>query len=150
MQPVKKLEAGFADNIFLYIDLDASSRTLQMRKTRLPHQSVGNDAPGDTHLALVRFQFRPGRLTELASQGRRSVRPTEFPGIGIEPQRLNLLKFLLPLLKLVLRFKLQARIPFGVSAREYSGPRRPRATNRPDTQKRPPASAYIQRACAVL
>src|ERR1700693_2353487 len=60
IEQVKKLEAALADNIFLYIDLDASSRTLQMRKTRLPHQPIGNDAPSDAHLTLVRFQFRPG------------------------------------------------------------------------------------------
>src|SRR6266550_4162948 len=55
VQQMKQLESLFADNVFLYIDLNALARPLQVRKTRFPHQPEGHDAaseiPGDTDRA---------------------------------------------------------------------------------------------------
>src|SRR5207249_8464210 len=42
VQQMKQLKSLFADNIFLYIDLNALASSLQVRKTRLPHQPEGH------------------------------------------------------------------------------------------------------------
>src|SRR5258706_16358339 len=79
---------------------------------RLPHEPDGYDAACDPHLALVRIQFRAGGLSVLLYQRGRCIGPAKFPGIGVVSQRLDLLKFLLALFKLVARLELQWKNPF--------------------------------------
>src|SRR5690349_8420186 len=109
---MKQLESFFADNVFLHVDLDALASALQVRKTRLAHQAKRYDAARDTHFALSRLQFRCGRLGVLLYESSRCIRPAKFSWIWIVPQRLDLLEFLLALLKLVARLKLQRENPF--------------------------------------
>src|SRR5207249_11323666 len=45
--------------------------------------------------------------------GGRSIRPAKFAGVRIVPKRLDLFEFLLALLELVTRLKLQRENPFG-------------------------------------
>ena len=104
---MEELKAAIADSILPYIDLDALARALQVREAGLPHQPVGNDTPGDAHFPFVGFQFRPGSLLVGIDQRGRSVRPAKFARKWVEAQGLNLLEFLLALLELVARLKLQ-------------------------------------------
>src|SRR5437773_2738945 len=110
---MKQVESFFADNIFLRVDLDTLSGTLQVRKARLTHQAERYDAARDTHFALSRLQFRCSGLGVLLDESSRRIRPAKFSWIWIVPQRLDLLEFFLTLLKLVARLKLQRENPFG-------------------------------------
>ncbi len=135
VEQLEELEATFAHNILLYVDLDSLARPLQMRKTRLAHQSERNNAPGHAQFSLPCLQLRSGRLAVFSNQRRWRIRPTKFARKHVEAQRLDLLEFLLALLKLIARLKLQLGIPFRGNAAEYSGPR--------------PSGATIRRSCRV-
>src|SRR5207253_1508458 len=123
VQQMKQLESLFADNVFLYIDLNALARSLQVCKTRFPHKPEGHDAASDPHLALGRLQFHARGLTVLVYQCSGCIRPAEFPWIRIVPQRLDLCKFLLALFKLVARQNCKSKILSKATASEYSGAR---------------------------
>src|SRR5260370_31737121 len=55
VQQVKQLESLFADNIFLYIDLNALPGSLQVRKASFPHEPERHEAAGDPDLILSCF-----------------------------------------------------------------------------------------------
>ena len=128
VEELKDLEATLANNIFLYIDLDALPGALQMRETCLAHQPQRNDPSRDTYLVL-RIQLWAGFFPVFLDQGRRRIRPTKLAWIRIESERLNLLELLSSLLKLVARLELQTENPFAEIAGEYSGPNVSRARN---------------------
>jgi len=76
---MKQLESLLANNILLYIDLNALTSPLQVRKAGLPHQPQGRDAAGDADLAFCRFEFQAGSLTVLINQRRGSVPSSGIP-----------------------------------------------------------------------
>ncbi len=49
---MKQFESLLADNIFLYVNLNALPCPLQVRKTGFPHEPQGYDATGDPDLTL--------------------------------------------------------------------------------------------------
>ena len=104
---MEELKAAIADCILPHVDLDAISRALQVRKTCLPHQSEGNDTSSHSHVPAIGFQFGCGSLSILADQGCGGLCPAKFARKGVEARRPDLFKFLLALLKLVARLKLQ-------------------------------------------
>jgi len=110
IQQVKQLKTALADNVLLYIHLDATSRSLQVGKSGLAHQPERYDPSGHAHFALVSLQCRSGRLAILLHQRRRRIRPAKLPRIRIVPQRRDLLELLLALFELVPRLKLQLEI----------------------------------------
>src|SRR6267143_1698130 len=130
IQQVKQLKTALADNVLLYIHLDATSRSLQVGESGLAHQPERYDPSGHAHFALVSLQCRSGRLAILLHQRRRRIRPAKLPRIRIVPQRRDLLELLLALFELVPRLKLQLEILSEWSAREYNGPRGGRARKR--------------------
>src|SRR6266481_1726829 len=83
-----------------------------MCKPGLPHQPVGNDSPGYSHLFLLRFQFLSLRRGVLPNEVRRCVAPAEFARKCFKSKSLDLFQLLLALLKLVARLELQVEVPF--------------------------------------
>src|SRR5260370_3312288 len=82
IQQVKQLKSLLSDNIFLYIDLSALSASLQVRKTRFPHQPESHDAAGDTHFLIPsRLQFRGGRLPPFPPPPSRPLHPPKIPRV---------------------------------------------------------------------
>src|SRR5205807_4794602 len=55
VQQMKQLKPFFADNIFLYVDLDAPSSTLQVRKARLTHKPGRYNSAGHSHFPIGRL-----------------------------------------------------------------------------------------------
>ena len=55
VQQMKQLESRFADDIFLYVDLNTLASSLQVRKARLPHQPERHHPAGDPHLLVHRL-----------------------------------------------------------------------------------------------
>jgi len=78
VQQVKKLKTPLPDHVLLYINLNTLARPLQMGKTGLAHQSIGNDAPGYPHFFLFGFQFGPARFGVLAHKILWAIGPPEF------------------------------------------------------------------------
>src|SRR4051794_33200751 len=111
VQKLKELEATLGNNIFLYVDLDALPRSLQVRETRFTHQPQGNDAPGDANFVLW-IEFGARSFPIFFDQRRRRIAPSKFPWISVESEPLNLLELLTSLLKLVMRLELQTENPF--------------------------------------
>jgi hypothetical protein len=99
-----------------------------VRKASLAHQAHGQDSPSNSNLAAVSLQIGSGGLVKLAGQLGNRVGPAKFVWIRFQAQRLNLLQFLLTLLKLLARLKLQKENPFRY-CREYSGQRSHGARN---------------------
>src|SRR5580693_3208420 len=106
---MKQLEPSLSDNVFLYIDLYALAGTLEMRESNLTHRPERNEPTSRAHFLLFRFQLCGWFFAMFFHKGSRRVRPAKFPRIRLIAKCLNLFKFLLPLLKLVARFKLQGR-----------------------------------------
>src|SRR2546429_6178749 len=106
VEELKDLEATLANNIFLYIDLDAVPGALQMRKACLTHQPQRNDPSRDAYLVL-RVQLWASFFPVFLDQGRCRIGPTKLAWVRIESERLNLLELLSSLLKLVARLELQ-------------------------------------------
>jgi hypothetical protein len=80
-----------------------------MCKARLAHQPQGNQPSRDADFVLFGFQLC-GRLSaKPIHKGRWRVGPPKFPRKRFISKSLNLFEFLLPLLKLVARLKLQGR-----------------------------------------
>src|SRR5580693_5171437 len=104
---MKELKAALSDNIFLYIDLYTFSGALQVRETSLSHKPIGDDTSGDAHLQLVGLQLRSRCRRKFVHQCGRRVRPAKLARERVKAQCLDLLKFLLTLLKLVPRLKFQ-------------------------------------------
>src|SRR5207248_10573977 len=111
VEELKHLEATLADNILLYIDLDALPSALQMREACLAHEPQRNDPSRNAYLVL-RVQLWAGFFPVFLAQGRRRVGPTKLAWIRIESERLTLLELLSSLLKLVARLELQTENPF--------------------------------------
>src|SRR5579859_1955587 len=112
IQQLKKLEAPFANHIFLHVNLDSLPAALQMGKTRFPHQPVRNDSPRHSNFLFLRFQFPGLRRRVLAHQIRRRVAPAKFPWKCFKSKSLYLLQLFLALFKLVTRLELQGEVPF--------------------------------------
>src|SRR5208282_2974444 len=91
------------------------STPLEVREARFPHEPVRDDSPGYANLHLFGFQIRRRSLHESLHQLRRRVCPPELVRKrGVTPRH-NLFQLLLPLLKLVLWFKLQDERSFLVA-----------------------------------
>src|SRR5215469_6913453 len=101
VQQVKQFESTFTYHILAHVNLQSSSATLQVRKTRLAHQPVGNQTPCNVRLDFVGFQFCCRGLRVLPSQLRRRSRPAKLVRVGGVARRDNLRQLLLPLRKLV-------------------------------------------------
>src|SRR4029077_9223321 len=102
-----------------------------MRESRFTHQPIGEDPSGNAHFALVCFQFRPARFAIFANQLPWRVRPAKLAWVGLVPQRLDLLEFLLALFELIARLKLQRKILSEQMDFEYNGAARLGARNTP-------------------
>jgi len=95
VQQMKQLESLFADNVFLYIDLNALARPLQVCKNPLsPISRRDTMRPATRTSLLVACNSTPGGLTVLVYQCGGCIRPAKFPGIRIVPQCLDLFEFL--------------------------------------------------------
>jgi hypothetical protein len=122
VEQLKQFKPCLADNILPYIDLNALSRSLQVRKSSLAHQSHRQDSPGKANVALLSLQICGGGFAKLGRKVGNGVRPTKFVWIRSQAQRLNLLQFFLTLLKLLARLKFQRKILSDIAG-EYSGQR---------------------------
>src|SRR6266853_7037838 len=107
-----KFKPSLAAYILLYVDLNALSGPLQVRKSRLTHQAHRQDSPGKANVTVRSLQIRAGRRAKLGSQIGNGIGPTKFVWICSQAQRLNLLQFFLTLLKLLARLKFQRENPF--------------------------------------
>ena len=113
IEQMKQLESLVAQHIFTRINLHALARALQMRETRLAHQSIADDAPRYAHFALVGLEFRRRCGAEYFSTIVAGVSvQRNSRGNGSIPKRSNLLEFFLALLKLVARLEFQTKDSF--------------------------------------
>src|SRR5712672_1172981 len=107
-----EFKPSLTDYILLYVDLNALSGPLQVRKSRLTHQAHREDSASDANFTVRSLQIRAGSRAKLGGQIGNSIGPTKFVWIGSQAQRLNLLQFFLTLLKLLARLKFQRENPF--------------------------------------
>src|SRR6266849_3355934 len=112
VKQLKQFKPRLADHVFLYINLNALSGPLQVRKSRLAHQTHRQDSPGEANVPVLSLQIRAGGPVKLRRKVSGSIGPTKFVWIRSQAQRLNLLQFFLTLLKLLARLKFQRENPF--------------------------------------
>src|SRR5580658_676046 len=110
IEKLKQRKAALADNVFLYIDLNALAGALKMGEPGFAHQAQRNKTPRHVQLLLVGFQLRGGFFSILIHKGRWRVRPAKFSWKRLIAESLYLLEFLLALFKLLAGLKLQSEI----------------------------------------
>src|SRR5579871_965793 len=109
---MEDLKAFISNNILAYIDLDPSTTSLNMCKSGLAHQPVGDDSARHTDIQLFCLKLSCGRILVLFHKLGSGCRPAELVGIRVLPRFPNLFKLLQPLLKLVLWLKFQISSSF--------------------------------------
>lgn len=110
VQQVEQFETALADGVLPHIDLYTAAVSLQVSKTGLAHQPVGNHTPGYADFAPGRLQILRSGFAEGIRERARGIRPAKFAGIGIVTECPNLIEFFLPLLKLVARLEFQCEV----------------------------------------
>src|SRR6266481_4922117 len=84
-----EFKPSLADYIPLYVDLNALSGPLQVRKSRLTHQAHRQDSPGKANVTAHSFLVRAGRRARLGGQTGNSIGPPKFVLICPQDQRMN-------------------------------------------------------------
>src|SRR5258706_7741362 len=89
-----EFEAGIADRVFLYVELQALPVLLQVREPGFAHQSDSHDASGNAHVYACGLEFFAGLATVRRQNLRDGMAEVELVRISGLPESFNLLQLL--------------------------------------------------------
>ena len=107
VEQLEEFKCALTNSVELHVDLNPRCGALNVRETRLAHQTVGNDPPCDAHLTFLRLEVRSACVREFFDQRRRRLRPAKLAWIGVVAQSLDVFQLFLALPELVEGLKFQ-------------------------------------------